>query len=48
MENLALCMEGLGGSVKDIVKTNVSLSDPRMIDNFFDEYASFSIDPTQP
>jgi 2-iminobutanoate/2-iminopropanoate deaminase len=41
MENLALCMEGLGGSVKDIVKTNVSLSDPRMIDNFFHEYAKF-------
>jgi enamine deaminase RidA (YjgF/YER057c/UK114 family) len=41
MQNLAMCMEALGGSAKDIVKTNVSLTDPRMIDDFFDEYAKF-------
>jgi 2-iminobutanoate/2-iminopropanoate deaminase len=39
MENLALCMEAVGGSIKDIVKTNVSLTDARMIDEFFGEYA---------
>jgi len=47
MENFGLSMEALGGSVKDIVKTNVSLTDARMIDDFFDEYAKF-FDPPYP
>jgi 2-iminobutanoate/2-iminopropanoate deaminase len=45
MENLALCMEAVGGDVRDIVKTNVSLTDPRMIDDFFEEYSKFFDEP---
>lgn len=41
LENIALCMTALGGSMDDIVKTNVSVTDYRMIPSFNEEYATF-------
>ena len=45
MENLALCMKALGGTMDDIVKTNVSITDYRMFDAFNEEYARFFSPP---
>lgn len=45
LENLRLCMEALGGEMDDIVKTNVSITDYRMIPAFNDEYARFFMPP---
>jgi 2-iminobutanoate/2-iminopropanoate deaminase len=45
MENLALCMGALGGTLDDIVKTNVSITDYRMFEAFNEEYARFLSPP---
>lgn len=45
LENLALCMKALGGTMDDIVKTNVSITDYRMIPALNEEYAAFFTPP---
>lgn len=45
MENLRLCMEALGGTMDDMVKTNVSITDYRLIPAFNEEYAKFFSPP---
>lgn len=45
LENLALCMKALGGTMDDIVKTNVSITDSRMFPAFNEEYRAFFTPP---
>ncbi len=45
MENLRLCMEALGGTMEDIVKTNASITDHRMIPAYNEEYAKYFTPP---
>jgi len=45
LENLKLCLSALGGSMDDIVKTNVSLTDYRLVPGFNEEYATFFTPP---
>lgn len=45
LENLRLCMEALGGRMDDIVKTNVSLTDYRLVPGFNEEYRNFFTPP---
>jgi 2-iminobutanoate/2-iminopropanoate deaminase len=45
MENHRLCMEALGGTLNDIVKTHVSIIDHRLIPGFNEEYAKFFSPP---
>ncbi len=45
LDNLALSMKALGGTMDDIVKTNVSITDYRMIPAFNEEYATFFTPP---
>src|SRR5262245_38772781 len=45
LENLRLSMEALGGSMDDIVKTNVTLTDYRLGPAFNEEYATFFTPP---
>jgi len=41
MENLKYTIEAVGGQMNDIVKTNVSLTDPQMAPEFYEEYAKY-------
>lgn len=45
MESLRLCLEALGGRIDDIVKTNVTLTDPRLVPAFDEEYRTFFTPP---
>jgi 2-iminobutanoate/2-iminopropanoate deaminase len=45
MENLRLCLAALGGRMGDIVKTNVTLTDPRLVPAFDEEYRTFFTPP---
>lgn len=45
LENLRLCMEALGGTMDDIVKTNASITDYRMLPAYNEEYAKFFTPP---
>ncbi len=45
MENIRLGMEALGGTMDDIVKTNVSITDYRMIPAFNEEYVKYFSPP---
>ena len=45
MENHRLCMHALGGSLDDIVRTRVSISDCRLLAAFDEEYAPFFSPP---
>ncbi|HUP35324.1 MAG TPA: RidA family protein [Candidatus Limnocylindria bacterium] len=45
MESLRLCLAALGGRMGDIVKTNVTLTDPRLVPAFDEEYRTFFTPP---
>jgi 2-iminobutanoate/2-iminopropanoate deaminase len=45
LDNLKSCMEALGGTMDDIVKTNVTLTDYRLVEGFNAEYATFFTAP---
>jgi 2-iminobutanoate/2-iminopropanoate deaminase len=45
LEGLRLCLEALGGRLDDIVKTNVTLTDPRLVPAFDEEYRTFFTPP---
>jgi 2-iminobutanoate/2-iminopropanoate deaminase len=45
MENHQLCMQALGGNLDDIVRTRVSITDPRLVEAFDEEYAAFFSPP---
>ncbi|MGH7396676.1 MAG: RidA family protein, partial [Candidatus Rokuibacteriota bacterium] len=45
LESLRLGLEALGGRLGDIVKTNVTLADPRLLPAFDDEYRAFFTPP---
>jgi 2-iminobutanoate/2-iminopropanoate deaminase len=45
LDNLGLCLAALGGSMDDIVKTNVSLTDYRLVPGFNEEYATYFTPP---
>jgi 2-iminobutanoate/2-iminopropanoate deaminase len=45
MENVRLCLEALGGRMDDVVKTNVTLSDYRLVPAFNEEYRAFFTPP---
>ena len=45
MENHRLCLEALGGTMDDIVKTLVSIPDYRLLPAFNEEYAKFFTPP---
>jgi 2-iminobutanoate/2-iminopropanoate deaminase len=45
LENLRLCLDALGGRMDDIVKTNVSLTDHRLVAAFNEEYRAFFTPP---
>jgi 2-iminobutanoate/2-iminopropanoate deaminase len=45
MESLRLCLAALGGRMDDIVKTNVTLTDPRLVPAFDEEYRTFFTPP---
>lgn len=45
MENHRLCLQALGASLDDVVRTRVSISDPRLITELDEEYATFFTPP---
>jgi enamine deaminase RidA (YjgF/YER057c/UK114 family) len=45
MESLRRCLEALGGRMDDVVKTNVTLADPRLVAAFDDQYRTFFTPP---
>ena len=45
MENHQLCMQALGGNLDDIIRTRVSITDPRLVEAFDEEYAAFFSPP---
>ena len=45
MENHRVCLEALGCQMNDIVKTHITLSDPRLIQGFNEAYAEFFTPP---
>ena len=45
LDNLKLCLEALGSTMDDIVKTNVTLTDYRLVEGFNAEYQTFFTPP---